>query len=193
MGLFGNRSGSRSGRSAEPAWSIQQVMVGSEPVLTTAGDFTRFKAGARDEQFNDAYAPGQPIACRLIDQDGEEVEVRLTVDRVRKTLRASWPQARFGYTVYFREFADLGLPAVFPLYGHRKLAAIELTADGASLIHHGGAASRLAWSEFTFSNGPELRLLANGSTTDITPSQTSDYRLLEELLTKYGRFKQLHF
>jgi hypothetical protein len=190
MGRFGKRAR----ESTRQPWTIQQVMVGIEPILTTAGDFTRFKSGAKDVQFNDAYPPGRMVTCRVFDHDGEEAEVQLTVDRVRKTLRAAWPQARFGYTVYFREFAALGLPGAFPLTGHRTLVAIELTSAGLALVDHGTDTPRtVAWSDFTFSNGPELRLLMNGSTTDISPPQTPEYRLLEELLTKFGHFKQLHF
>ena len=127
------------------------------------------------------------------DTEGEPIEQELHVSRIGRSLRAGWPQAKLGLSVYFREWEHSEFPARFAVTGTDGVTSIDLDASGALAVDRAeNVVWSAPWEKLTFSNGNDV-VLGNGSSTTIRIEIPDGEPDLEEILIKYGTFRQMHF
>ena len=98
-----------------------------------------------------------------------------------------------GFTAYFREFEQSEFPLTLGVAGEKKTTTVVLDSAGVvAMTAEQNVVWRSDWGTLTFSNGPDL-ILHNGQQAIRLESGGSGRSLLEELVIKYGRLKQMHF
>ncbi|MGD8193048.1 hypothetical protein ACEXQB_000960 [Herbiconiux sp. P18] len=113
--------------------------------------------------------------------------------RTQRSLREGWPQAKIGFTAYFREFEQAEFPVTLAVAGEKKTTTVVLDATGVvAMTAEQKVVWQSDWEGLTFSNGPDL-ILHDGKQAIRLESGGSGRSPLEELVIKYGRLTQMHF
>ncbi|MFK4762976.1 hypothetical protein ACI3KS_18775 [Microbacterium sp. ZW T5_45] len=188
FGVLGSR---RKKRATEPTFSARQSAIGRQPFLESSDltlDDTR-----QEEIFRQRYAIGGTFTLPVTDAAGTSTNRQVEISRIGRSLRAGWPQAKLGLSVYFREWEQSEFPASFAVKGSDRIVAVSLDADGITALD---AASAVVWSSpwerLLFSNGPDL-VLGDGASRTVRLEYRDADAALEELIVKYGTLKQMHF
>lgn len=192
VGLLSSR---RKAKSARPAWSVAVQHLGDQPFLASSDVLLNDKrAWAR---FQEQYPLGAVVSVPIAHGNPEEPAPAprdLHVSAVKRSLRAGWPTAKWGFTVYFAEYEGTDLPASFAVKGSKKIVAVALDAHGITAMD---ATEQQVWaspwSDLLFSNGTDLILRNTRDAVHLEVSTTGSLNELEELVIKYGTLKQMHF
>jgi len=189
--LFGVLSSRRKRAAARPTFTVRQAAIGDQPFLESSDLDASDKR--QEELFRLAYPTGRSVVLSWESADGDEIEQELHVSRIGRSLRAGWPQAKLGLSVYFREWEGSEFPARFAVKGTDKVTGLELDATGVRAVD---AADDLVWSapweRLLFSNGTDI-VLSDGAAKTIRVESPDGEPELEEILIKYGTMKQMHF
>ena len=189
--VFGVSSSRRKARTNKQTWTARIAYLGAQPYVESS-DVEQPDA-RQWELFQQQYAPGTSHQVPVVDGAGGEQRVPLTVAQTRRSLRAGWPQAKIGFTAYFREFANSEFPISIAVSGERKITSVILDEVGVqAMTDDHSLVWRSDWSDLVFSNGTDL-ILHNGERPVHINTPDSPRDLLEELVVKYGRLKQMHF
>lgn len=189
--VFGVLSSRRKRAASRPAFTVRQASIGDQPFLESSDLDASDKR--QEELFRLTYPTGSGVVLSWESADGDEIEQELHVSRIGRSLRAGWPQAKLGLSVYFREWEGSEFPARFAVKGTDKVTGLELDATGVRAVD---AADDLVWSapweRLLFSNGTDI-VLSDGAAKTIRVESPDDEPELEEILIKYGTMKQMHF
>ncbi|MBO9523981.1 MAG: hypothetical protein J7518_20795 [Nocardioidaceae bacterium] len=194
-------------RSRAPGWELRTGTVLGQPVLLTDSSFAA-RPGAQDRMLLEQFRPGTEVEVLLptgVLPPGASTEssapatarltARLTVGAVKRSLRGGWPTANLGYGIYFAEYDGSELPTAVPVLRHRSLTSLRFDLDGLGIVGADNREQAVPWAQVDFSNGPDLkvRIPGYGVLTFEERHLGASYRVTEELLIKYGTFRQLHF
>ncbi|MGG7465257.1 hypothetical protein [Plantibacter sp. YIM 135347] len=189
--VFGVASSRRKAKTNAPSWTTRVASLGAQPYLESS-DVDQPDA-RQWELFQKINAPGTTLDVPVLDDAGEDRVATLTVARVQRSLRAGWPQAKIGFTAYFREFEQSEFPLTLVVSGEQRITAVQLDAAGVTaLTADQTVVWRSAWADLSYSNGTDL-ILHNGRQPIHIATSDADQDPLEELVIKYGRLKQMHF
>jgi hypothetical protein len=188
---FGVLSSRRKKRATEPTFTVRLASIGDQPFLESSDiDPSDVR---QEELFRLAYPLGGAVSVPFENADGEPAEREMHISRVGRSLRAGFPQAKIGLSVYFREWEGSEFPVAFPVKGGGTVATIALDATGARALDAAGTETWSApWTGLLFSNGPDL-LLSDGASAPLRFDRPGEHPELEEILIKYGTLKQMHF
>jgi hypothetical protein len=188
--LVGMVSSRRTSGSARPSFTEHFQHLGDQPFIRSSdvalGDRREW------ELFQQLHPVGSVVAD--VPVPGDDGRRTLHVSSVRRSLRAGWPNATWGFTAYFTEYEGSDLPVSLPVRGNRNIVTLRLDTQGVAAMD--GTQRRVwasLWADLQFSNGTDLILRTNGSTIHIETSGTGETSDLTELLIKYGTFRQMHF
>ena len=188
--VVGVLRGRKQAQATTATWTTQLGLIGEQPYLVSS-DFD-MRNNRQVELFREAHKPGATVTLSQPGEDGEPIVQEVHVSRIGESLRAGWPNAKFGLTVYFSEWEQSEFPQTFTIKDSRKIREIELDVAGISVRDAEGVVVwHSLWESLLFSNGPDM-ILANGTGQPIHIEYVpgSD---LEELIIKYGTLKQMHF
>lgn len=188
---FGIRS-SRKKRVAEaPTWQTRVSWTGGQPVLESTDLELHDKR--QEELFRQAHPAGRVVeAVPVPGPNGEGVPTDLRVSRVGRSLRAGWPKAKLGLSVYFEPWERAEFPVSFPVKGTNKAVIVDFDAEGVAARDAAGAVVWSSpWATLTFSNGPDI-IIADGANKRVQ-FEYKDLPELEAILIKYGTLRQMHF
>lgn len=189
--VFGVLSSRRKRAATQHTFTVRQVWIGDQPFLESSDLDASDKR--QEELFRLRYPVGSSLVLARAGADGDRIEQEVHVSRIARSLRAGWPQAKLGLSVYFREWEGSEFPARFSVKGTDKVAGVELDATGVRAVD---AAEDLVWSapweKLLLSNGPDI-MLADGAAKTIRFESLDDDPDLQEILIKYGALKQMHF
>ncbi len=189
VGLLSSRRKRKTGR---PSWSAAVHYLGEQPYIASSA--TELGDKRQWAMFQERYPRGAEISSVPV-MTGDEESIRtLHVSHVQRSLRASWPMAKVGFSAYFTEYMGTDLPASFQVKGSRHLAAVRLDESGLTAMNEGGETVWASpWSRVRFSNGTDLVLKNDAGTIRIENPASGHANPLEELVIKYGTFEQMHF
>lgn len=189
--VFGVLSSRRKRSATKRTFTVRQGCIGDQPFLESSdldASDTR-----QEELFRLTYPVGGSIVVSGADAEGEPIERELHVSRIGRSLRAGWPQAKLGLSVYFQEWEHSEFPARFVVTGTDGATSIDLDASGARAVDRAeNVVWSAPWEKLTFSNGNDI-VLGNGSSKTIRIEIPDGDPDLEEILIKYGTFRQMHF
>ena len=189
--VFGVLSSRRKRSATKRTFTVRQGWIGDQPFLESSDLDASDKR--QEELFRLTYPVGGSIVVSGADTEGEPIEQELHVSRIGRSLRAGWPQAKLGLSVYFREWEHSEFPARFAVTGTDGVTSIDLDASGARAVDRAeNVVWSAPWEKLTFSNGNDV-VLGNGSSTTIRIEIPDGEPDLEEILIKYGTFRQMHF
>jgi len=189
--VFGVLSSRRKRAATRHTFTVRQASIDDQPFLESSdldASDTR-----QEELFRAAYPLGGSLVLAWTGADGDRIEQEVHVSRIARSLRAGWPQAKLGLSVYFREWEGSEFPARFAVKGTDKVANVEFDATGVRAVD---GTEDLVWSapweKLLFSNGTDI-MLSDGAGRTIRVEPRADEPELEEILIKYGTMKQMHF
>ncbi len=187
---FGITSSRRRARATSPSWQVTQNAVLGQPVLESSG--VEVSDTRQWQLFQDQFAEGSlhPVA-RL---DGVEASEELRVSRVSRSLRDGWPRPKVGFSAYFQDFEGTEFPATISLPGNSGLASVTADAGGLRVCGPDGQLRWAAtWTTLRFSNGDDLVLHNGSEPLRLNLSRDDGRNDFEELVIKYGAFRQMHY
>lgn len=189
--VFGVLSTRRKRVATRRTFTVRQASIGGQPFLESSDLEASDKR--QEELFRAAYPVGGSLVLAWAGVGGDRIEQEVHVSRISRSLRAGWPQAKLGLSVYFREWEGSEFPARFTVKGRGTVTSVELDATGVRAVD---AAGNLVWSapweRLLVSNGTDI-VLADGASKTIRFELVEDEPELEEILIKYGTMKQMHF
>lgn len=191
--VFGVMSSRRKARATAPRWQVRTIEVLGQPALeTTSVERTDDRQW---QLFQERFGPGTVIPEVSVEgRDGPRSWRDLTVSRVRRSLRSGWPQARVGFTAYFEAFENREFPANFRI-DSPTVAGIACDRHGVTVTAPDGTSLlTAAWDRLLVSNGPDVILQSGDQRVSVDAVRTAAAPTeVEEVLIKYGQFRQLHF
>ena len=195
--FFGVRSSQRKARTNTRSWHVNFQQVGGQPFIESSS------VDLADQRQWGLFLAAYPIGARIetvsaavtAEPGAEPAIASYVVSRVSKSLREGWPQAKLGFTAYFREFEGVEFPVRYAVKADRRISALNFDAAGVTGLDGAGQSVWSSpWAQLRFSNGSDL-MLNDGSTTIHVefPKGEEEWARLEELVIKYGTLKQMHF
>lgn len=186
--VFGVLSSRRKKNATSRTFSVRSGRIGTQPFLESSDLALDDKR--QEELFRLTYEIGGSLQ---IPSDDEPDDRTVHISRIGRSLRAGFPQAKIGLSVYFREWENSEFPARFPVRGDHGTTAVTMDAAGVTALD---ANSSIVWTSpwpaLRFSNGPDLVLLDGaGKTVRLQPADAQPE--FEEIVIKYGTLQQMHF